>query len=180
MLSRVRLFATPWTVAREAPLSMGFSRQEFWNGLPLPPPGDLPYPGIEPVSPAWQANSLPSEPPGKPREVPGLQTSTDSKVGSREKSAHQRLSPLPTVRPLLPRQEAGPVVSVLPWRASFSRHTCVFCPLSPDGQHTGHLSVCFPFASSTVILEIAPYPFSELKGRAHNRPHHTHGNRCCS
>ena len=49
-LSRVRLFATPWTVARQAPLSMGFSRQEYWNGSPFPPSGDLPHPGIEPVS----------------------------------------------------------------------------------------------------------------------------------
>ena len=48
--SRVRLFATLWTVARQAPLSMGFSRQEYWSGLPCPPPGDLPHPGIEPSS----------------------------------------------------------------------------------------------------------------------------------
>ena len=54
-LSRVRLFATPWTVAHQAPLSMGFSRQEYWSGLPCPPPGDLPYPGIEPMSPASPA-----------------------------------------------------------------------------------------------------------------------------
>ena len=45
--SRVQLFATPWTVAHQAPLSMGFSRQEYWSGLPCPPPGDLPNPGIE-------------------------------------------------------------------------------------------------------------------------------------
>ena len=50
LVSRVRLFATPWTVARQAPLSMGFSRQEYWSGLPCPPPGDLPDPGIEPAS----------------------------------------------------------------------------------------------------------------------------------
>ena len=49
-LSRVRLFVTPWTVACWAPLSMGFSRQESWSGLPCPPPGDLPNPGIEPTS----------------------------------------------------------------------------------------------------------------------------------
>ena len=49
-LSRVRLFATPWTVARQAPLSMGFSRQEYWSGLPFPSPGDLPDPVIGPVS----------------------------------------------------------------------------------------------------------------------------------
>ena len=55
-----------WTVACQAPLAMGFSRQEYWSGLPCPPPGDLPDPGIEPRSVALQADSLPSEPPGKP------------------------------------------------------------------------------------------------------------------
>ena len=65
-LSHVRLFATPWTVAYQAPLSMGFSRQEYWSGVPLPSPGDLPNPGTEPGSPALQADALPSEPPGKP------------------------------------------------------------------------------------------------------------------
>ena len=64
MLRRFRLFVTPWTVAHQAPLSMDFSRQEYWSGLPYPPPGDLPNPGIEPGSPALQADSLPSEPPG--------------------------------------------------------------------------------------------------------------------
>ena len=53
--------ATPWTVGRQAPLSMGFSRQEYWSGLPFPSPGDLPDPGIEHGSPAWQADSLPTE-----------------------------------------------------------------------------------------------------------------------
>ena len=65
-LSRVRLFATPWTVAYQASPSMGFSRQECWSGLPFPSPGDLLDPGIEPGSPALQADALPSEPPGKP------------------------------------------------------------------------------------------------------------------
>ena len=58
--------ATPWTVALQAPLSMGSSRQEHWSGLPFPSPGDLPNPGIEPGSPALQADSLPTELPGKP------------------------------------------------------------------------------------------------------------------
>ena len=62
-LSHVRLFMTPWTVACQAPLSMGFSRQEYWSGLPFPSPGDLPDPGIEPGSPMLQADSLPSKPP---------------------------------------------------------------------------------------------------------------------
>ena len=64
-LSRVRLFVTPWTVAYQAPPSMGFSRQEYWNGVPFPSPGDLPDPGIEPWSPAFQADTLTSEPSGK-------------------------------------------------------------------------------------------------------------------
>ena len=66
-LSRVRLFATPWTVAYQAPPSMGFSRQEYRSELPFPSPGDLPDPGIELWSPAFQADALTSEPPGKPR-----------------------------------------------------------------------------------------------------------------
>ena len=65
-------FSTPWTVAQQAPLSMGFSRQEYWSGLPCPPPGDLPDSGIEPGSPALQADSLMSEPPGKPSDVSWL------------------------------------------------------------------------------------------------------------
>ena len=71
-LSRVRLFATPWTVAYQAPPSMGFSRQEYWSGLPFPSPGDLPDPGIEPKSPSFQADALTSEPPGKPMMMVGL------------------------------------------------------------------------------------------------------------
>ena len=68
--SCVWLFVTPWTIARQAPLSMGFSRQEYWSGLP-PPPGDPPDPGIEPVSlvsSALGVDSLPDKPPGKPRK----------------------------------------------------------------------------------------------------------------
>ena len=64
-LGHVRLFATPWTVAYQGPLSMGFSRQKYWSGLPFPSPGDLPNLGIEPwVSVLW-ADALLSEPPGK-------------------------------------------------------------------------------------------------------------------
>ena len=68
-LSCVRLFATPWTVAYQAPLSMVFSRQEYWSGLPLSSPGALPNPGIEPRSPALQADALPPEPPVKLKRV---------------------------------------------------------------------------------------------------------------
>ena len=68
-LSRVRLFVTPWTVAYQAPPSMGFSRQECWSGLPFPSPGDLPDPGIKLGFPTLQADALPSEPPGKPLQT---------------------------------------------------------------------------------------------------------------
>ena len=68
-LSCFRIFATPWTVAGQVFLSMGFSRQEYWNGLPFPDPGDLPIPVMEPGSPALQADSLISEPPGKSMKV---------------------------------------------------------------------------------------------------------------
>jgi len=59
-------FATPWTVARQAPLSVEFSRQEYWSGFPFPSPGDLPNPGIKARYSALQADSLLAEPPGKP------------------------------------------------------------------------------------------------------------------
>ena len=66
-LSRVRLFATLWTVAHQAPPSMGFSRQEYWSGLPFPSPENLPNPGIKPRYPTLQADTLTSEPRGKPK-----------------------------------------------------------------------------------------------------------------
>ena len=68
-LSHVWLFATPWTVAQQAPPSMEFSRQEYWSGLPFPSPGDLPDSGIKPGSPELRADPLPSEPPGNPKQI---------------------------------------------------------------------------------------------------------------
>ena len=65
LLSHVRLFVIPWTVAYKVPLSMGFSRQEYWSGLPFPAPGDLPDPGIETASPALSGRFFTNEPPGK-------------------------------------------------------------------------------------------------------------------
>ena len=64
--SSILAWRIPWTVAYQAPLSMGFSRQECWSGLPFPSSRDLPDPGIEPGSPTLQADALPSEPSGKP------------------------------------------------------------------------------------------------------------------
>ena len=79
-LSRVRLFVTPWTIAYQAPPSMIFSRQEYWNGLLFPSPGDLPDPGIEPGSPALEADALTSEPPGKPHIIEPMSISGFEKV----------------------------------------------------------------------------------------------------
>ena len=73
MLSCVQLFTTPWATAHQAPLSMGFPRQEYWSRLPALSPGDFPDPGMEPRSPVLQADALPSEPPGKPNmKINGL------------------------------------------------------------------------------------------------------------
>ena len=66
LLCRVQLIVTPWTVAHQAALPMGFPRQEYWSGLPFPPPEDLPDPGTEPSSPALQADSLPLSHLGSP------------------------------------------------------------------------------------------------------------------
>ena len=66
-LSRVQLSATPWTVGRQAPLSMGFSRQEYWSGLPFPFPGDLPEPGIKSMSLPLAGGFFTTVPPGKNR-----------------------------------------------------------------------------------------------------------------
>ena len=63
VLSCVQLFVTPWTVAHQAPLSTEFSRQKYWSGLPFPPPGDLPHPGTEPMSPVLASGLFPTEPP---------------------------------------------------------------------------------------------------------------------
>ena len=67
----------PWTIARQTPLFVGFPRQEYWNGLPFLSPGDLPDSGFEPRPPALQADSLPSEPPGKPEMSPTIQICWD-------------------------------------------------------------------------------------------------------
>ena len=66
-LSCVRLFVTPWPVAHQTPLFLGFFRQEYWSGLPFPPPGDLPDPGIELVSPVLADGFFATVPPGEPK-----------------------------------------------------------------------------------------------------------------
>ena len=99
--------ATLWTVVCQAPLSMGYSRQEYWSGLPCPPPRDLLNPGIELRSPALQADSLPSEPPGKPQEILIITYSHNSGLGSNLSSSkkltpdHRRLNCISTLPAIL-------------------------------------------------------------------------------
>ena len=77
LLKHIRFFAAPWTVAHQAPLSMEFSRQEYWSGLPFPTPGDLPNPVIKPVSPALTDGFFTIAPPGKStEEIKGIETFT--------------------------------------------------------------------------------------------------------
>ena len=119
-LSRVRLFATPWTIAHQAPLSMGFSRQEIWSGLPLPSPGDLPDPGIEPRSPVLEADTLTSEPPGT---VLYLQTELPWWLRGKELACQCR------------RYRFSPWVWKTPWRRKW-QPTPVFLPGESHGQRS--------------------------------------------
>ena len=80
--SHVQLFSTHWTVACQAPLSTGFSRQEYWWGLPCPPPGDLPSSGIEPTSLVLAGGFFTAEPPGKPDSYYGLIISARLRLGA--------------------------------------------------------------------------------------------------
>ena len=86
------------TVARQAPLSMGFPKPEYWSVLPCPLPGDLPNPGIEPRSPALQADSLPPEPPGKPEDTAVGSLSFLHRNFSTQESNPSLLSPAPAGR----------------------------------------------------------------------------------
>ena len=92
LLNHVQLFVILWTGAHQAPLSRGFSRQEYWSGLPCPSPGNLPNPGITPGSPAWQEDSLPSQPPGKPGNhlQSYCQTSISDSPGTQIKSSNRK------------------------------------------------------------------------------------------
>ena len=99
ILSRIQLFATPWTLAHQAPLSVGFPRQEYWSGLPFPPPGDLPNSGTEPTSlefPALAGGFLTTTPPGKAKIELYDQQITGWKPNPSDNSAPWRLFPSPT------------------------------------------------------------------------------------
>ena len=106
LLSRIQLFVTPWTVAFLASLSLEFSRQEYWSGLPFPSPGNLPDPGIEPGSPALQRDSLLPEPPKKPSPPILLQITTESHISRiwgkkkiNESAERRKNEPVNKIRP---------------------------------------------------------------------------------
>ena len=124
LLSCVRLFATLWTIPHQAPPFSGFSRQEYWSGLPFPSPGDLPDPGIEPRSPAVQADTLTSEPPGKP-----IYTLPYVKWGFPGGSDRKRTC-LQCRRP-----EFNPWVGKIPWRREW-QPTPVFLPVKSHGRRS--------------------------------------------
>ena len=93
-LNPLGLFEIPWTVAYQTSPSMGFSRQEYWSGLPFPSPGDLPDPGIKPVSPALQADALPSDAfldQGSPRADSFEKTLMLGKIEGRRRRGQQRM-----------------------------------------------------------------------------------------
>ena len=90
----------PLDCARQAPLFMGFPRQEYWSGLPFPSPGDLPNPGIEPGCPISQADSLPTEPPGKPYPNYGYSLKQDGKAKANQQICLQRKALDYSLKPL--------------------------------------------------------------------------------
>ena len=119
LLSRVQFFATPWTVAHQAPPSMEFSRQEYWSGLPFPSPGDLPNPGIEPSSPTlWADALLSSQPPGS---ILSWRNSKNGKCGI----------PVPfPLKQFIETAGAGRILCrPLPILKQIIRPSCEWCPL---------------------------------------------------
>ena len=99
LLSHIRLFATLWTVAHQAPLSMGYSRQEYWKGLPFPTPGDLPHPGIEPTSLASPPLAGGFSNPNTTC-APGSYSNPDNCISTQKQHLHI-LNPIPVLRRLL-------------------------------------------------------------------------------
>ena len=112
--SHVRLFAIPQTVVYQASLSMGFSRQEYWRGLPFPSPGDLPDPGIKPRSLALQADTLPSEPPEKPKPMGCSKSNSKRRVYSNTilpQETRKSLGNLTLYLKQLEKEEESPKIS---------------------------------------------------------------------
>ena len=141
LLSCVRLSATPWTVAYQAPQSMEFSRQEYWSGLPFPSPGDLPNPGMEPGSPTLQAGALPSEPPGKTKDLVLRVSPSSTGLPSTVKEWKKRRGHTRIVSKTLPRRLEG-ILNLNSAARGPGPHTrgpfCATSLLPPGYQGTHH------------------------------------------
>ena len=168
------------TIAYQAPVSMEFSRQEYWSGLPLPSPGDLPSPGIEPRSPTLWADSLLSEPPGKPLDHQGSPFSKhfDGKVGEGKLvNYHSNLTLLlskqykPEVTVRIPRWHSGegsacqcrrprfdPWVGKIPWSRKW-QPTPVFLPEKSHGQRLQSTGLQRVLSRSIFRLQILLFDF---------------------
>ena len=152
--SRVWFFATPWTVACQTALSVGFSRQEYWSGVSCSPPGGLPDPGIEPGSPTLQVDSLLSEPPGKPMNT-----------GVGWHAFFQGIFRIQGLNPGLPH--CRQILYPLSHQGSPSGYTDLYVILWRRATHTHLLSV------SSLVLRMAPHsstlawkiPWMEEPGR---------------
>ena len=145
---------TPWTVARQAPLSMGFSRQEYWRWLPCPPPGDLPNPGIEPKSPALQADSLPSESPGKPHTVRTVMQMGLSPLDTPSTWGINR-SPRPPPAPC-------PALLLYPWLAyPLPKSSCAGGEGVQKGRHS-RILLSSPYLTCPVVREVFKYPWKRI------------------
>ena len=142
LVARLWHCVSPWTVARQVALSTGFSRREHSSGLPLPPPGGLPHPGIEPVSPALQVYSLLSEPPGKPeKRWTLLRKSWDEEVQQTRGPLTVSLAGLRSQEPgVSPACWAGQALqgALLPTHGWAKKLSSVFCNFPFCGQP--HLS----------------------------------------
>ena len=188
-LSHVRLCATPWTVARQAPLSIGVSRQEYWSGLPFPSPGDLPNPGIEPQSPTLQADVLTSEPPGKPKGlVPLCFAHARTHARTHTQSCPRLCDPVEEFcrpdRSFLPSaadlpnagiELGSPAFQANPLPTELSGKPQLLCismtsdkPLSLT--KTLPLSLAFPLFSQEFILQVSAQPHMCCEGFLQTRP----------
>ena len=142
VLSRVQLFVTLWAVALQAPLFMGCSRQEYWSGSPFPSPGDLPDPGIEPGSPALQADSSSSEPQGSPWNWKGHLCHSPTHFFSHLRNICWKPMKLPWTKPTPTSQEMAQDSN---WESVISLSALWRClpdydPANHDGQ--GGLACC--------------------------------------
>ena len=149
-LSPVQLFVTPWAIAYQASPSVEFSRQEYWSGLPFPSPGDLPDPGIEPESPALQADSLLSEPPGKPHFIHNFSGIYIAHVAVSSLLLLFSLSHVQLCNPMHCSTPRFPVLHCLP---EFAQTMSIESVMPPN-----HLILCHPHLFPSIFLNIRVFP----------------------